>query len=241
MPAPSPIRTRLAGGLAALLLQALLGYALIAGFTVDLRAPLDAALEVFDIPPPAAPAVEPPRPRQAARPRPAAAAAPPARRAAPTAIVVPETIVPVIDPPPLVTAPVAGLGGDPSAGASALPGPGTGDAGEGSGTGSGDAGVGDGGGGGTPARWLRGRIRDTDYPREAYEAGLEGEMTTRYAVAANGRVTACTVIASSRSPMLDAITCRLVIERYRYRPARDAAGRKVPGVIEEDHRWVIVE
>jgi protein TonB len=138
-------------------------------------------------------------------------------------------------PPTLVTAPLPDLGAASNAG-TALPGPGT--ASGGTGTGTGEAGDGP-GGGGTPARWLRGRITGADYPRAANDAGTQGTLWSRYVVGTDGRVKSCTVTRSSGSALLDDTTCRLIIERFRYRPARDANGRRTTDVVIEDHHWVL--
>jgi protein TonB len=58
-------------------------------------------------------------------------------------------------------------------------------------------------------------------------------------VGPNGRVTECRVIRSSGNAELDETTCRLILERFRFAPARDAQGRKVSDVVVEDHTWVI--
>lgn len=235
---PTDARRRFLPAVAATALQLVLGYVLVSGLSVDLhRAATDPVASLALLPEPAPPAPPPPprTPRQAG-PRPEGAAAPRNLDSTPTPIVSPAP--PRIEPPLIVTAPLPDLGGDATAGAADLPGPGTGAGGDGMGNGSGTAGAGD-GGGGTPARWLRGRIRDSDYPRAAWETGLQGALVTRYDVSANGRVTACAVLQSSGSPLLDTLTCRLVMERYRYRPARAADGRRTTDIIEEDHRWVI--
>lgn len=221
-------------------LQAMLGYALLFGLSPSLPVLPRAELKIFDIssePPPREERTIPARQRSS---KPEGAASPPNLRAKPTEIVAPPVVVPPVLPPPVISAPRAGSGADPSAGAADVPGPGTGSGGEGTGTGSGGAGEGEGGGGGSPARWLRGRIRDSDYPRAAAEAGIEGGLTTRYVIGANGRVANCFIVKSSGSAILDETTCRLVMQRYRYAPARDSLGRRVPDEDVEDHSWILV-
>lgn len=179
----------------------------------------------------------PPRKPPARRaPRPQAAAAPPNRVARSTPIVVPPPIVPIIEIPPIVAAPVAGVMADSDAGAAPTPGPGSGAGGEGSGLGQGN-GDGD-GGGGTHARWLKGRISSADYPQAAVDAGLGGGLVARYTIGPDGRVMRCEIVESSGSALLDDTTCRLVIKRFRYRPARNAAGQAVSDTLYEDHHWV---
>lgn len=173
------------------------------------------------------PPSEPPPPPKRLAPQPAARAAPPARPQ--TAPVVPPPVVPSPAEVPVVTLATPVL---PAAG------PASGVAGEGDGSGAGGEGEGV-GGGGTHAVYLRGRIRDSDYPRDAVSEGAQGGLEARYVIGTDGRVKACTVTRSSGSRPLDETTCRLVKERFRFRPARDGAGRKVEDVIYEEHRWVI--
>lgn len=190
-----------------------------------------AYVEPIEVPPP------PPerRPARAVRPKGASSAPAPVARATP--IVVPPPVIPPVIVPPIVAAEVAGTETAADAGA-AVEGPGAARGGAGVGQGVGDAGAGD-GGGGVPAEWIRGRITDRDYPYEAIRNGLQGRLVARYVIGINGKVTSCTVVESSGNAVLDGTTCRLVEHRFRYRPARDAAGRKVVDVIEEEHAWVI--
>jgi protein TonB len=144
-------------------------------------------------------------------------------------------------PPPIVAAPIAGLGSAASAGAAPVPGPGTGSGGAGNGTGSGSGGngPGGGGGGGSPPEWLKGRIRDRDYPRSASEAGIGGTAEVTFRVDPDGRARDCWISSTSGHRDLDVTTCRLIEERFRYRPARDRGGRPVSAWLVEIHEWVI--
>ena len=90
----------------------------------------------------------------------------------------------------------------------------------------------------THARWISGSIRDSDYPRGAYEVGAGGTVYLRFVVAPNGRVSECRVTRSSGRADLDATTCRLIQKRFRYRPARDARGRPIADVIRGEHLWI---
>ncbi|WP_448662302.1 energy transducer TonB [Sphingomonas sp. CJ20] len=224
------------------MLTGALGWALLWGLGVA-RAPVRDAptLVTFDVPPRpvAAVRVEPERARAA--PRAAGRAAPPNLRATPAEIVAPVPVRPPLEPPPLVTAPVAGPGAAPRAGAAEMAGPGTGAGGMGDGRGSGQGGAGDGGGGGdeTPPRRIRGGLRDSDYPEAAAEAGVGGVVGVRYLVGIDGRVPECVVTRTSGNAALDAATCRLIRERLRFRPSRDSAGRAVPAWIVENHEWVV--
>lgn len=222
----------------ALLLQALLGYALWIGLAPG--APIQLAERALVYVTPVAAPPPPPVPIRTAARRPAGAASKPNRVASATPVIAPPPVIPVfVPPPPIVAAPVAGIAADSSAGAAPVVGPGSGSGGAGDETGSGSAGDGT-GSGGTPSVWLRGRIRDSDYPRAAIDARLEGTLMTRYVIGTNGRVIACRVTEPSGNAVLDDTTCRLVMQRYRYRPARDASGRKVTEEVLQKHSWVIV-
>ncbi|HWT13829.1 MAG TPA: energy transducer TonB, partial [Allosphingosinicella sp.] len=122
----------------------------------------------------------------------------------------------------------------------------TGSGGLGDGTGSGGDGGGGGGGGGygdgrglSPPRWLRGRIRDSDYPPGLGEAGIGGTVSVRYTVETDGRVSGCMVTRSSGSGALDRTTCRVIEERFRFDPSRDGRGRPIRSQIVENHEWVV--
>ena len=237
----SRIEGRVVAGLGAVALEALFVAALLWGLGVRVPLGENSALEVFDVmPPPPPPPVERVVPKPATSHRPEGAAAPPNLRSKATEIVAVPPVVPLVVPPPVIAAPVAGVGSDATAGAADVVGPGTGSGGIGNGTGSGGAGDGDGNGGDeTPPRWRRGRIKDSDYPHAAEEVGAGGTVRVRYTVETNGRVTGCRITQSSGNRELDATTCRLIEQRFRYDPSRDAAGRPVRSIIVADHSWIM--
>ena len=225
-------RERLWSALGAAAVHALIAYALIVGLAFKFVPPSTEELKTFDVietppPPPVEPPAAPPRPRVS---EPEAAAAPPNLPALPSPIVVPKPKIRLEVAQRVGAAPVAGPANATSAGASPLPGPGTGAGGTGTGLGSGGAGSGTGTGGGgiaTRARLIGGSIEDRDYPRGAYHEQIGGVVVTRLAIGADGRVTRCTVNRSSGNRELDETTCRLIEQRFRFAPARDAAGRAV--------------
>lgn len=228
------------GHLATMLLVASL-HAAVAYFVLTQRLvqvpPPSEALAVFEVsevvpkPPP-----EEPRPAKARTRRSEGAASAANRRSKATPVVVPQPMVRLEVPPPIVAAPVAGAGSDASAGAADIEGPGTGSGGEGVGTGSGLQGGGS-GAGGSSARWIKGRIKDSDYPREASEAKAGGTVVVHFDVRTDGRVHNCRVISSSGNLALDQTTCRLIEKRFRYKPATDARGRPVPDVAGWRQDW----
>ncbi|WP_232475952.1 energy transducer TonB [Flavisphingomonas formosensis] len=227
------------GAVGAALLQGLLGYALLVGLTVGMPVKHEDALKLFDILPDRPPPPPPPTvPRKTESHKPRGAAAPPNRKSRATEIVAKPPVVPLPAPPPVIAAPVAGRGSDPSAGAALRPGPGTGAGGQGTGTGAGGSGDGE-GGDDTPPRQIKGRIKDSDYPRGAALAGAGGTVMVRFSVETDGRVGECVVTGSSGNADLDQTTCRLIRERFRYRPSLDASGRPVRSYVIEDHSWAV--
>ena len=229
---------RLKAGLGTFLIEGLLGYALLAGLNGRITVQPEQAMKLFDIQPPPP---SPKRPLESPRTTPRSGAASPRNlRAIPSDLVVPPPLIRPIVPPPIMAAPIAGPGSSASAGASDRPGPGTGSGGQGIGTGSGSGGNGEGNGGdGTPPRRIGGRIKNSDFPHALSDAGIGGTVAVRYRVGIDGRVSDCLVTGSSGNAELDATTCRLIEQRFRFKPARDAEGRDVASTIVEHHTWVI--
>lgn len=244
-------RDRLKSAAGVGLLHALIGYVLLTGLGFDPAAAVPEALKLVNLaeePPPPPPA-EPARPdveKKTRKPRPkdAEGAASPANlRNTPTQIVAPPPEIRLPVPPPIPAAPVAGQGSAEAAGAALVPGPGTGRGGIGTGLGSGRFGTGTGGGGGggmaSRARWLSGSIDASDYPESAYRARRGGTVHLRFTVAPTGRISDCAVTRSSGSRELDAVTCRLILRRFRYRPARNAEGRPIASTVVGEHVWEV--
>ena len=232
---------RLRAGIPSVVLVVLIGWALVAGLAVGRSAAREDGLAVFDAvtPPPPPPTRVVPLRTRSSRPR--GEAAPPNIQSRATELAAPVPEVPPIVPPQMVTAPIAGPGVQSSSGSTPRPGPGTGAGGIGDGYGSGGDGDGDGGDEGdyTPPRPIRGSLRHADYPEGAAEAGAQGLVTARYYVETNGRVTGCRVTRSSGNAELDATTCRLIEQRFRYRPSLDPDGVPVRSVVVSNHEWVL--
>jgi TonB family protein len=66
---------------------------------------------------------------------------------------------------------------------------------------------------------------DGDYPAAAIRNHEQGPVAFSLSVGADGRATACSVTGSSGSAILDSTTCRLLMERARFEPARDSTGK----------------
>ena len=236
---------RLKSALAVAAIHALIGFALLRGLGVSLPPALRDAQQLIavtlDVPPPQVPAPPDTEDRAVAKPKNAEGSASPAnRKDTPTEVVVPPPEIRLPPPPSIATAPIAGQGNAPAAGAVVLPGPGTGAGGVGTGLGSGLYGDGTGGGGGgrgVGARYLRGGIDPQDYPRRAVERRAQGTTFLRFTVLPNGRVRDCVVTRSSGHRDLDAATCPLLERNLRYRPARDATGRPVAETVRGQQDW----
>jgi protein TonB len=222
-----------------------LGYAIVVGLGVHNIPRPDQALKLFNLsdqPPPPPPIVPPPpeKARQEThKPKdPEGAAAPPAKKNTPSEIVAPKAKLP--PPPPIQAAPVAGQGTAPKSGAATIDGPGTGRGGIGNGTGSGLAGNGSGGGGGgaeSDPEQVAGSIGNEDYPRAALVDRAHGTVEFSFTVLPDGRIAGCRVTRSSGSTALDSTTCRLALQRFRFRPARDTSGRAIASEVEGEQEW----
>lgn len=86
-----------------------------------------------------------------------------------------------------------------------------------------------------PASW----ITEDDYPAVAQLEGREGRVQVALAIDAKGGVTGCKVIVGSGVESLDLATCRLLQERARFVPARDASGHAVPGTAALPVLWAL--
>ena len=232
-------RARAAAGMAAC--HALLAYALIVGLRYEPGETVSEALRIFDVrqpPPPPILSV----PAKTPRPEPEGAASPPSLKARPTPVVAPVPKVKLDPPPRIATVPKSTPVPDGSAskaGVAGIPGPGTGTGGLGEGIGSGGSGSGTGGGGARRAVRLRGQLANSDYPRAAERAGIEGSVSVRFTVETDGSVGGCRVTRSSGTPELDATTCRLIEQRFVYRPATDGQGRPVRESVSKTYDWLL--
>lgn len=109
----------------------------------------------------------------------------------------------------------------------------------GAGGGGGAAGSGYGrDGGGSDLELISGEILPSDYPRELGNAGIGGRVSVTFTVQVNGRATGCRIRRSSGTPSLDALTCRIIEQRFRFRPSTDRYGRPIPDEVDWDHEWI---
>ena len=214
-------------------------YGLMRAFAPEFTAStVNEALSVFNVtvPPP-----EPPPPPPQPKPEPQPQVQPDegragneGRKAVPREVSAPKAKIPISKQP---APPVAGTGPDNSAGA-AERGAGTGAGGEGDGPGSGRGGHGRGGIAVRGVEKIAGDINSArDYPRNSRDLRLGHSVTIVMGVGVDGRVTDCRVSQPSPDPAADGITCQLARERFRFRPAINAAGDPVAGKYAWRQRW----
>jgi protein TonB len=219
--------------LGVVLIHLALGAALLSGLGVTIIPRAETVTQLVAValdPPPPPPEIAPlprpaPRPHGGAAPR-APSPAPPGGSPGP----VKRAALPV-PMPPMIVNPVAAGGGSSGTGQSFGSGSGSGGNGSGSGDGAGD------GDGGSDLEQIAGEIRRSDYPRAARDARIGGRVEFRFIVGPDGRVRDCAITRSSGSAALDETTCRLVTQRFRYRPSTDARGHPIAEEVEGEHIW----
>lgn len=84
-----------------------------------------------------------------------------------------------------------------------------------------------------PQRW----VTTDDYRGNWIRQEMTGRARFRLDIAADGRVTRCTITGSSGHPELDAATCTLVSKRARFQPARGGGGEPVAGSYANTIDW----
>ena len=86
-----------------------------------------------------------------------------------------------------------------------------------------------------PGAW----VLTSDYRSSWLNRGYEGTATFRLSIGANGRVQDCTITRSTGHGALDEATCKLVMRRARFNPAKDDTGTIVAGNYSSAIRWQI--
>ncbi|WP_120716142.1 TonB family protein [Tsuneonella amylolytica] len=86
---------------------------------------------------------------------------------------------------------------------------------------------------GNPGSW----VTVDDYRSSWINRELTGVARFRLDIAANGRVSNCTITGSSGHSELDKATCALLTSRARFDPAKDISGAKVAGTYSSAVRW----
>ncbi|SRR5690606_17237577 len=85
-------------------------------------------------------------------------------------------------------------------------------------------------------RWAA-RIQE-NYPARAIRDEIEGSVRVSVTIGTNGRVTACTVVGSSGSSVLDQAACDGMTRYARYNPALDDNGNPTTG---SDTRTIVYQ
>ena len=83
-----------------------------------------------------------------------------------------------------------------------------------------------------PGSWFAGDA----YPPEAARKGIEGSVRFEVNVDATGKPTACRVVQSSKSDLLDQATCQIVMAKGRFIPAA-LNGKPVAGTFQTNAVW----
>ena len=211
------------------LVQLGLGVALLSGFRVDVTRPGELVQQLIDVtlpkpPPPTPPVRPPPRPEHHPAAAPKAAPDKLGGSPGPKPAHARPSVAPVVAIKPSAAPSGGGSGSGPALGSGA-----------GGGTGGNGYGEGE---GGTDLEQIAGEITSRDYPRDLRDAGIGGRVGVLFTVEPNGRVGRCTVTRSSGVPELDVLTCRLIQQRFVYRPSTDRYGRPVEDEVEGEHDWV---
>lgn len=210
---------------AVVFVQLAFGWVLLRGFHVDVSRSRDIVQQLISVtlPKPPPPVEPPPKPTPLPQSAPKAAPDKLGGSPGPKPAHAPPSVTPVVAVKPNAAPSGGGTGTGPGLGA-------------GAGGGKGGNGFGTGSGGGDLVQ-IAGDIYPSDYPRRLAKAGIGGTVRMRCTVGTNGRVSNCVVTRPSGVPELDALTPRLVEQRFVYRPATDRYGRPVPDDIEVDWTW----
>ena len=87
----------------------------------------------------------------------------------------------------------------------------------------------------------RGWVTAEDYRSNWIRQEMTGKARFRLDIAADGRVTNCTITGSSGHAALDQATCALVTRRARFQPARGSEGQPVAGTYSNAIDWQLPE
>lgn len=201
---------RTVGLVLVILLHAALGYAFITGLAFNVIKKTAQDLNVFDVQeePPPPPDKPPPPPETPKEVTPPPVVTPPPIVQAPI-VSAPVVISTPRPPPPTVSAPVA----PPPPPAPRI--------------------VQTAGAKGDPNAWFS----QEDYPPAAQRDGREGVVGIAWDINAQGRVENCRVTSSSGSSDLDETSCRLIVRRGRYTPAKDENGNPIRSTSSRRVRW----
>ena len=224
-------RERVTALAAVVLVQAGLTAVLLSGFRVDMTRSADVVQRLVDITLAKPPPPIPPRPVQPPpRPKHHQSSAPKAQpdklggSPGPQPAHAPPSVTPIVAVKPSAAPSGGGAGTGPALGSGA-----------GGGTGGNGYGADE---GGSDLEHISGEIERSDYPSELGRAGIGGRVSVTLTVEPNGRVSTCRITRSSGVPQLDSLTCRLMQQRFRFRPSTDRYGRPIRDEVDWDHDWI---
>jgi protein TonB len=84
---------------------------------------------------------------------------------------------------------------------------------------------------------VAGALTDADYARSGLPPGAAGTVLIGFRVRSDGGVDQCRTLRSSGYAAIDGETCRLVEQRFRFRPARDSGGHPIDYTLRTDFTW----
>lgn len=196
------------------LIHIALGYALVTGLAYNVIKKAAEDLKTFDVEdePPPPPEEPPPPPEENTPPPPQVVAPPPIVR---TNTVAPPIISTPVAPPPVITprAPPA---------PPAPPAPRVSQAAKAKAN-------------------LTSLFSTDDYPQSAIRNEEQGTTAVRLSIGTDGRVSDCSVTASSGSSALDTATCNILKRRARFTPAKDMSGNPISDTFSQRIRWELPE
>jgi len=82
-------------------------------------------------------------------------------------------------------------------------------------------------------------VSDNDYPPAVLRAGEQGLVAFALRIDRTGTPVGCSVLQTSGSVLLDMNTCRIMLARARFEPAKDASGRVVESAFRAKMRWAM--
>ena len=88
-----------------------------------------------------------------------------------------------------------------------------------------------------PVAPLAGYITSDDYPIDALRKEEQGTVEFLLTIGVDGAPTDCVVTNSSGSSSLDSASCRIMMERARFQPAKNAAGKATVGTYTSRITW----
>jgi protein TonB len=89
----------------------------------------------------------------------------------------------------------------------------------------------------TPPVRLSGALTNADYRAAGAPRGAAGTVRINFRVRRDGGVDRCTVTGSSGYGMFDEATCRLIQQRFRFRPATGVDGQPIDWGIRTEYTW----